>query len=160
MTSRELQWNILGKEVLVRIEEAKGAGTFRIGDRSIRFRLLDKNTMEIAGRHVRFYAVRDGNAHTVWINGRTYHLKRTGKSSLAQSATLPAGGEVTALMPGKILRLDVALGDTVSEKQTVAVMESMKMETALLAPKPGRISEIRREPGQAVEMGEVILVIE
>ena len=63
-------------------------------------------------------------------------------------------------MPGKLLRLEVAVGDTVTEKQTVATMESMKMESALHAPKSGRISEIRRQPGEVVEMGEILMVVE
>ena len=160
MTSRELHWNISGKDFTVRVQESRGDGTFHIEDRSIPFRVLDRNTMEVEGRHIRFYVVRDGNSYTVWINGRTYHLKRTAKSSLAESAIAPATGEITALMPGKLLRLEVAVGDTVSEKQTVAIMESMKMESALQAPRAGRVTEIRCQPGQVVEMGELIMVID
>jgi len=63
-------------------------------------------------------------------------------------------------MPGKLLRFEVAVGDTVAEKQPVAIMESMKMETALYAPREGRDSEIRCEPGKTVNMGQVVLVIE
>ena len=69
-------------------------------------------------------------------------------------------GDITALMPGKILRIDVAVGDTVTEKQTLAVMESMKMETSLLAPKSGRVAAIHCRAGQVVEMGESLIVIE
>src|SRR5262249_47543889 len=122
-------------------------------------RLIDQNTLEFDGRHVRFYAIRKANGHMVWINGHIYHLTRSGKSSLAELAAAPAGGEITALMPGKLLRLEVVVGETVSEKQTVAIMESMKMETALRAPKAGHVAEIRGQPGEAVEMGEVIIVI-
>ena len=160
MTSRELHWQISDNDVVVRIEESKGSGTFHIAGESIPFRLLDRNTMEVAGRHIRFYVVHDGNSCTVWINGRTYHLKRAGKSSLAEAAMAPASGEITALMPGKLLRLEVAVGDAVSEKQTVAIMESMKMESALQAPRAGRVSEIRCQPGQVVDMGELIMVID
>jgi pyruvate carboxylase len=159
MSPREIHWNIKGKDIAIRIEEAKGSGTFRIDDQLISFRLIDRNTLEIDGRRLRFYAIREANTQTVWINGHIYHLTRSGKSSLVELAAARAGGEITALMPGKLLRLEVAVGETVSEKQTVAIMESMKMETALRAPKAGRIAEIRRQPGEAVEMGEVIIVI-
>ena len=160
MSLCELQWNIAGKDVTVQLVETEGASTFRIGDHSIAFHLLDKNTLEIDGRRVRFYAVRNGDVHSVWIGGRTYDLKRTTKLSLAQTAATPAGGEVTALMHGKLLRLDVGVDKTVAEKQTVAIMESMKMETALRAPISGRVVDIRSQPGQSIEMGEVIVVIE
>ena len=159
MTSRELHWQISGQDLTVHIEESKGSGTFRIDGRAIPFRVLDGSTIEIEGRRVRFYVIHEGNTSTVWINGRTYHLKRGGKSSLAEAAATSATDEVRALMPGKLLRLEVAAGDSVSEKQTVAIMESMKMESALQAPKAGRITEIRCAPGQVVEMGEVIMVI-
>ncbi|PYS08863.1 MAG: 3-methylcrotonyl-CoA carboxylase, partial [Acidobacteria bacterium] len=70
-------------------------------------------------------------------DGRTYHLQRAGKSPLAETSLATRANEIKALMPGKLLRIDVAVGDTVSEKQTVAIMESMKMETALYAPQAG-----------------------
>ena len=63
-------------------------------------------------------------------------------------------------MPGKVLRIDVRAGDTVEEKQALVIMESMKMESALRAPKAGRVTAIRCEPGQIVEMGELLMLIE
>jgi len=74
-------------------------------------------------------------------------------------SSLSASGDVTAPMPGKILRVDVSIGDTVSEKQTIAVMESMKMETSLHAAKAGRVTEVRCRAGQVVEMGELLVSI-
>ena len=141
----------------VRIEESKGSGTFHIAGESIPFRLLDRNTMEVAGRHIRFYVIHDGNSYTVWSNGRSYLLKRAGKSSLAEPATARATGEITALMPGKLLRLEVAVGETVSEKQTVAIMESMKMELTIAAPAAAIVSEVCSEPGAMVQRGAPLL---
>ena len=160
MTSHELHWELPGREVAVRVEHSKGTGTFHIAGQAIPFRLLDRNTIEILGRRVRFYAIRDGDSYTVWLDGHTYHLKRAGKSRLSETSVPVAANEIKALMPGKLLRLEVAVGDVVSEKQIVALMESMKMETALYAPQAGRVTEIRCEPGQVVEMGEVIMVID
>ncbi len=155
MSSRELHWNISGKDVTVRI----GDGTFQMADQTITFQRIDANTLDISGRRVRFHAVRDGNSCTVWLRGRTYRLQRATTSHHAVTVGA-ATGEIAALMPGKLLRLEVAVGDTVSEKQTVAIMESMKMESALKAPKAGRIAEIRCRPGQVVDMGQVIMVID
>jgi len=63
-------------------------------------------------------------------------------------------------MPGKLLRLTVKVGDVVQEKQPVGVMESMKMESPLLAPKSGRVAEIRFKPGEAIDMSEVLMRID
>ena len=125
-----------------------------------RYRLLDHNRIEIDGKIHRYYVVRDRTSVTVWLDGRTYRLERTDSAEAAHSHAGPADGRITALMPGKLLRVDVAVGDTVEEKQTVGIMESMKMETALRAPKAGRVSEIRCEPGKILEMGELLMVIE
>ena len=89
--------------------------------------------------------------------------QRSDKPRLARAATpasASASGEIAALMPGKLLRLEVSVGDTVTEKQTVAIMESMKMESALHSPKAGRIAEIRCQPGQVIDMGEVVMVVD
>jgi biotin carboxyl carrier protein len=125
-----------------------------------RYRLLDHNRIEIEGKIHRYYVVRDRTSCTVWFDGRTYRLERSDYRDASHAHTGPTDGTITALMPGKVLRVEVAVGDTVDEKQTVAIMESMKMESALRAPKAGRVSEIRCKPGQIVEMGEVLLVIE
>jgi biotin carboxyl carrier protein len=67
---------------------------------------------------------------------------------------------VRAPMPGLIVRIEVAQGDTVQAGQGVAVMEAMKMENELRAEGPGVVSRIVVEPGQAVEKGSVLVEFE
>lgn len=133
---------------------------FHIRGRSLPFRRVAPDTMEIEGKLHRFYVIDEGDSCTVWLNGRTYHLERAARGHAAHTTAASAGGNVIALMPGKLVRLDVAVGDAVTEQQTVAIMESMKMESALHSPKSGRVLEIRCRPGQNVEMGELLIVIE
>jgi pyruvate dehydrogenase E2 component (dihydrolipoamide acetyltransferase) len=76
-----------------------------------------------------------------------------------------AGGGVMATpveapMVGKILQVLVNVGDTVSEDDTVIVMEAMKMEINVVAPAAGRVAEIKVAPGDAVETDQVVAVIE
>ncbi len=159
MTSRELHWKISEQDFTVRIEESKGHGTFHISGRGIAFRVLASDWIEIDGKRHRFYVLRDRNDYTVWLDGHTYRFSGLEKGILASGATAATTGEITPLMPGKILRIEVTVGDMVAEKQALIIMESMKMESALRAPKSGRVAEIRCQPGQVVEMGEVLLVI-
>jgi len=126
----------------------------------MKYRLLDPSHIEINGKRHRFYVVHNGAFSTVWLDGRTYHVPRARNTGSTPSASPSSTGEVRALMPGKLLRLEVAVGDTVTEKQTVAIMESMKMETSLAAPKAGRVSEVHFKPGDVLEMGEVVVVID
>jgi biotin carboxyl carrier protein len=126
---------------------------------SLPYKLLGSDHIEIAGKRHRFYVLRGRDSIAVWLDGHTYYVPAEGGTRAAH-----AGGshssEVSALMPGKLLRVEVSAGDAVAEKQIVAVMESMKMETALHSPRAGRVAEIRRRPGDVVDMGEIILVIE
>jgi biotin carboxyl carrier protein len=123
------------------------------------YKLLNADHIEIAGTRHRFYVLHDRDSIAVWLDGRTYYVPVMKRDRAAHTAASHSG-DVSAIMPGKLLRVNVSAGDTVTEKQVVAVMESMKMETALYAPKAGRVSEIRGRPGQVIDIGEIILVIE
>ena len=69
-------------------------------------------------------------------------------------------GAVTAIMPGKIIRVSVAEGDQVAEGDVVCILEAMKMENELKAPKDGTVKALHIQPGQDVEMGAVLAEIE
>jgi biotin carboxyl carrier protein len=118
------------------------------------------NYVEIAGKRHRYHFVYGRDAIAVWLDGRTYYLPLARPQISTHHASGSTGGEVAALMPGKLLRLEVAVGDIVTEKQPVAIMESMKMESTLYSPKAGRVAEIRSQPGQTLEMGQIVVVIE
>jgi biotin carboxyl carrier protein len=63
-------------------------------------------------------------------------------------------------MPGRVVNVLVNVGDTVSAHQGLLVLEAMKMENELKAPKAGKVVEIKVKPGQTVEKGELLLVVE
>ena len=63
-------------------------------------------------------------------------------------------------MPGKVVKLLVAVGDEVAEGQGVLLIEAMKMENELRAPKAGRVVSIAVAEGQTVEGRTELVVIE
>ena len=63
-------------------------------------------------------------------------------------------------MLGKILRLVAQPGARVREDETVMVMEAMKMEIEVVAPRDGTVTEVRVQPGDAVDAGDVVAVLE
>ena len=74
-----------------------------------------------------------------------------------------AGGgpqQVTAPMPGKVVRLLVAAGDAVELRQGLVVIEAMKMENELRASKAGRVKAVRVAEGQSVEAGALLVIVE
>jgi biotin carboxyl carrier protein len=68
--------------------------------------------------------------------------------------------EVRTLMPGKVVRILVALGDEVAAGQGVMIVEAMKMQNELKAPKAGRVTKVCVEEGSTAAAGETLLVIE
>jgi biotin carboxyl carrier protein len=164
VTGRELHWKAADLEITVRLEETGDRGTAQIGDRTFAFVLQDRDStggwLELDGKNRRFYLYRNRDEVTVWINGHTYRLTKIQKGQITEQSTATGPGEVRALMPGKILRIDVAPGDEVSDRQTVVTMESMKMETGLAVPRSGRVITVNCQVGQVVDMGELLIVIE
>jgi biotin carboxyl carrier protein len=78
------------------------------------------------------------------------------RSRLGDRASRPGdrgGGEVTAPMPGRVVKVLVKDGDEVEAGTPVVVVEAMKMENELVADKPGRVTRVLCAPGQAVEGG-------
>jgi len=61
---------------------------------------------------------------------------------------------------GKIISVNVKLGDEVKEGDVICILESMKMENPILAPLDGTISEIGVNADQVVKPGETIAIIE
>jgi biotin carboxyl carrier protein len=62
-------------------------------------------------------------------------------------------------MPGRVVRVLVGPGDEVAARQGVVVVEAMKMENELRAPRAGRVKEIAVAAGASVEAGRVLVVI-
>ena len=67
---------------------------------------------------------------------------------------------VTAPMPGKVVRVLVAPGDAVAAGQGLLVVEAMKMQNEMKAPRPGRVLSIAAQEGATVAAGDVLATIE
>jgi 3-methylcrotonyl-CoA carboxylase alpha subunit len=70
-----------------------------------------------------------------------------------ESETGRAGGRLTAPMPGKVASFAVKAGDVVKAGQLLAVMEAMKMEHTIAAPRDGTVAELLYAPGDQVAEG-------
>ncbi len=85
---------------------------------------------------------------------------RARRSGRGASSGGSGSGDVTAPMQGTIVRVLVAVGDTVDVGDTIVVLEAMKMENNVAAEKSGTIKEIRVAEGDSVGGGDIIAVIE
>ena len=77
----------------------------------------------------------------------------------APVAAAKGAGDVLSPLAGKIVSIDVKVGQTVEEGAQVATIEAMKMNTYIFAPKSGRVESIHANPGDGVEEGTVLLRI-
>jgi len=78
----------------------------------------------------------------------------------AAPAAAPAGGtEITAPMPGLLLRFGVKKGDAVKKDQEVCVMEAMKMENPIYSPCDGVVADVLVGQGDQLQSGDAIMII-
>ena len=68
--------------------------------------------------------------------------------------------QVTAPMPGKVIRISVSLGDEVEPGQGLLVIEAMKMQNEMKAARAGKVVSLPVQEGSAVAAGDVLAVIE
>lgn len=97
----------------------------------------------------------DGESYAVRVEEETRYIIRT------RGGKAGASGQVLkAPMPGKVVLVEVAVGQVVAAGDGLIVLEAMKMENEFRASAPGTVVEIRVEAGQTVNPGDVLVVIE
>jgi biotin carboxyl carrier protein len=97
----------------------------------------------------------DGESYRIRVEEETRYIIRT------RGGRAGAGGQVLkAPMPGKVVLIEVAVGQAVEPGDGLVVLEAMKMENEFRAVAAGVVKEIRVEIGQAVNPGDTLVVIE
>ena len=102
-------------------------------------------------------------AYSVTLSGRPYAVRLLDLLRRSGAPARPAAEgpvEVRAIMPGKIAALLVQEGQRVRTGEGVIVVEAMKMENQLSAPKDGRVIRIRVRSGETVETGAPLFTVE
>ena len=102
-------------------------------------------------------------AYGVTLGGRHYPVRIVDplRRSVSSSALHQSGRvEVRATMPGKVTALLVQNGQEIRAGQGLVVVEAMKMENEIPAPKEGRVTKVKVRAGDAVEAGALLLSVE
>ena len=111
----------------------------------------------------RVYRIAEGARGEVLVNGRPLAAEIFNPRELRWRQSGPAGGgrqEISAPMPGKVVRVMVAVGDIVSAGQGIVVVEAMKMQNEMKSPRDGRVAAIKAAPNESVNAGAVLALIE
>jgi 3-methylcrotonyl-CoA carboxylase alpha subunit len=94
----------------------------------------------------------------VSVDGRV-HAFAIGEAERRAAGGGAGSGSVTAPMPGKVVRVLVAVGDAVEAGQPLVVLEAMKMETTLAAEVAGTVTAVHAEAGGMVDGGALLVEI-
>jgi 3-methylcrotonyl-CoA carboxylase alpha subunit len=90
------------------------------------------------------------------VNGQRYNLVRA-PAFVWETTDAVGGNQVIAPMPGRLVLVKAKTGDTVEQGQDLLVMEAMKMELALKAPRAGTIESINATPGEFVDADAILV---
>ena len=112
-----------------------------------------------AGVH-RVEVVVDGWRFEVDVESEAHARLRERATSARADAAKGGPAELRAIIPGRVVSVDVAEGDAVEAGGRLLVLEAMKMQNELRAPRAGTVGRVAVGPGQTVELGDLLLVIE
>ena len=100
----------------------------------------------------------------VVVGTTRYAVTPTDPKRLRSSAGIVGHGDdvarIVASMPGKVVRVLVAVGEQVNAGAGIVVVEAMKMQNEMKTPKAGKVTTLRAELGATVNAGEVLAVVE
>lgn len=145
--------------------------TASVDDRnySLIAREVGANDFLLVGADNRVYECRvddapEGGAVTVHVGHRAYSIQLSDAKRLrragASGAAHDGQSKITTQMPGKVVRVLVEAGAMVEAGDAVVVVEAMKMQNEMKAPRAGRIAAINTEAGATVGAGDVLVIIE
>ncbi len=105
-----------------------------------------------------------GKQVDVVVGTKQYSVTLTDPKRLRSAAGLVGHGDdvarIVAPMPGKVVRILVAIGDQVNAGAGIVVVEAMKMQNEMKTPKAGKVTAVSAELGATVNAGEVLAVVE
>jgi len=110
------------------------------------------------GRSEPFHCVRDGDTIHLFWRGSVYRLVEEEEGGRA--ARRHASGSLEAPMPGKVIAVKVAPGQAVKKGDELLVVEAMKMENAIRAPRDGTVRSVAARVGDMVGPGAVLVELQ
>lgn len=152
--------------------EGLGADSYRLTLDKEEFRLdlrrvgSSSYSILVDGRSFDFDVSKDGDEMVVASRAGVTRLtiidqaRRMVRTGAAARGHRQGRAELRAMMPGRVVSVLVKRGDEVAAGQGVMIVEAMKMENELKAPRAGKVIEVKVEPGKTVEKNDLLVIIE
>ena len=102
----------------------------------------------------------DGKVHDVLIERATELSKPAKPERSKRGSNKSADGSVFSSIPGKVVSIDVAVGDAVQSGQTILILEAMKMQNEIVSGIDGVVAEVNVSEGESVEANFLLARIE
>ena len=139
-------------------------GAAILGDRKVPFREIRTGegelvALDVAGEIFPVRVAGDSNHVFVWCAGQTFEIRRESPRPRRRAAAADHGTGLLAPMPGRIRRISVPRGERVTKGDVLLVLEAMKMEHAIRAPRDGVVTLLPHREGDLVDAGAVLAEI-
>jgi biotin carboxyl carrier protein len=144
---------------------------------------VDGRTIELDSEQLASVQQVEPGVYSVLLNGASYEIRVVETSqglnaefagrrfavevsdprdaSRGSRASVGSGRQnITAPMPGKVVRVLVDVGDEIEVGQGLVVVEAMKMQNEMKASRPGQVMEVRASAGETVGAGDTLLILE
>lgn len=118
-----------------------------------------RHTLEIGGKPLKIARAHTAKSQIIRFGGRTIEVALVDPRSEAVNGGASAS-QIRAPMPGSVVSIQKSVGDNVTRGETILTIESMKLQTALTAPRDGVIAEILRREGETFDKDEVVVRFE
>jgi acetyl/propionyl-CoA carboxylase alpha subunit len=141
-TKEGVEVHVDGERFLLQLEEV-GPGRF---------------VVRLGARVEELHCAREGDEVHLFWRGTVYRLRQQREG--ARVLQRPSSGGLEAPMPGKVIKLGAAPGQRVTKGQEILVIEAMKMENALRAPRDGIVKSVAVGIGDMVSPGVVLVELE
>lgn len=117
-------------------------------------------SMIVGGKQYEVAIEKSENDLLIHINGEAHRVRISKELKAKAKKEKKARIEVRAAMPGLIIALEVRPGQSVKKNDGLLIMEAMKMQNEVKAPRAGIVAEVHASKGSPVEKGEKLVTIE
>jgi acetyl/propionyl-CoA carboxylase alpha subunit len=164
----DFEFTVNGTLQTISLERKDDRICVRHGDKVLEaeVRVISANAISVlvGGRSFLILVARDKDRRYIWLDGRTYLIQsRKEDQRLAERGddrTQKGKSVVTAPMPGKVVKINVAEKEAVRKNQTLAIVEAMKMENEIKSPLEGFVKKIYVSAGDLVDSEKPLLELE